>query len=76
MPLCYLPSIFCCLSYSKVKHFLGCAIAGWASTPTQPDTQQRELAAFNWFTENYAFTMLLTLPLYTFFLLGIQKVGR
>ena len=62
--------------------FLGNAIAGWASAPTQPDSQQRELAAFNWFVENYAFTMLLTLPFYTlssylaFKKLGVSYLGH
>lgn len=47
------------------KTFLNDAITGWSEGMSDSKIETSELATFNWFAKNYAYTILMLLPLYS-----------
>lgn len=67
-PIAYaltLSTIYFLLSqFTGSKTFLNDAITGWSEGMSDSKIETSELATFNWFAKNYAYTVLMLLPLY------------
>lgn len=68
-PVAYLftlSTIYFLLSqFVESETILNDAITGWSNLSEEPDIKAEELTILNWFANNYTYTMLLLLPLYT-----------
>lgn len=57
---------FLLTKYLQNETFVSDFLKGFASAADDPEAEAQHLAILNWFAHNYAYTILLLLPLYSF----------